>query len=125
MKKLFLIISSFLILFFEQAYSQSVSDTTVYLITCNPGTETYSIYGHSAIRIVIPERKSDMVYNWGVFDFSTPNFAWKFAKGRLDYMLIEESLPQFLNEYVYEKRSVFFAEIEYRPLRDRKTGVAS
>ena len=68
-------------------FSQSSNDTVAYLLTCGPGTETYSIYGHSALRIVIPEKKIDTVYNWGVFDFSTPNFAWKFAKGRLDYML--------------------------------------
>ena len=68
-------------------FSQSSNDTVAYLLTCGPGTETYSIYGHSALRIVIPDKKTDTVYNWGVFDFSTPNFAWKFAKGRLDYML--------------------------------------
>jgi hypothetical protein len=73
-------------------FSQSSNDTVAYLLTCAPGTETYSIYGHSALRIVIPDKKTDAVYNWGVFDFSTPNFAWKFAKGRLDYMLIEEPL---------------------------------
>lgn len=88
-------------------FSQSSNDTVAYLLTCAPGTETYSIYGHSALRIVIPDKKTDAVYNWGVFDFSTPNFAWKFAKGRLDYMLIEEPLKGFLQEYYFEKRSVY------------------
>jgi hypothetical protein len=115
MKKLLLISAFLLMLCLEQVYSQSASDTTIYLITCGPGTQTYSIYGHSAIRIVIPEKKSDMVYNWGVFDFNTPNFAWKFAKGRLDYMLIEESLPQFLGEYVYEKRYVYSQKLNINP----------
>ena len=67
--------------------SQEASEAEIYLITCGPGTETYSIYGHTALRIVIPPQNSDFVYNWGVFDFSTPNFAWTFAKGRLEYML--------------------------------------
>jgi hypothetical protein len=48
-----------------------------------------------------------MVYNWGVFDFSTPNFAWKFAKGRLNYLLLEEPLDRFLREYSYSKRYVY------------------
>jgi len=64
-----------------------------------PGTETYSIYGHSALRIVIPEKHIDTVYNWGVFDFNTSNFVWKFAKGRLDYMVIAESSKGFLQGY--------------------------
>lgn len=78
----------------------------IYLLTCGPGTETYSVYGHSALRIVIPENGSDLVYNWGVFDFSTPNFTWKFAKGRLDYMLGDSSYEAFLRDYVFEERWV-------------------
>lgn len=77
--------------------------------------ETYSIYGHSALRIVIPEKKSDMVYNWGVFDFSTTNFAWKFAKGRLDYLLDVYPYNSFLKEYMSEKRSVYIQKINLEP----------
>jgi hypothetical protein len=87
--------------------SQTGNDTLVYLLTCGTGTETYSIYGHSALRIVIKEKNQDLVYNWGVFDFDTPNFAWKFAKGRLDYMLAAEDLKSFLQIYNYEKRYVY------------------
>ena len=65
-------------------YSQSAQDTTIYLITCSPGTATYSIYGHSALRVLILHSQTDQVFNWGVFDFSTPNFAWKFAKGKAE-----------------------------------------
>jgi hypothetical protein len=89
------------------------SDTTVYLITCAPGTATYSIYGHSALRIVIPDKKSDIVYNWGVFDFDTPNFVWKFAKGRLNYKLDKSPFNSFLQEYLYEKRSVWCQKINF------------
>lgn len=89
------------------------SDTTVYLITCAPGTATYSIYGHSALRVVIPNIQSDMVYNWGVFDFDTPNFVWKFAKGRLNYKLDKSSYNSFLQDYVSEKRSVWIQKINF------------
>ncbi|MEI6047894.1 MAG: DUF4105 domain-containing protein [Bacteroidota bacterium] len=110
--KRILFISSFLtIINLPGLFSQSESDTTVYLITCGPGTETYSIYGHSAIRIAIPEKQSDTVFNWGVFDFDTPNFVWKFAKGRLDYMLGVVSLQNFLQGYFYEQRFVYSQKI--------------
>jgi len=59
------------------------------------------------LRIVIPRERIDSVYNWGVFDFATKNFAWKFAKGRLDYMVIAESPRGFMGEYFYEKRYVY------------------
>jgi hypothetical protein len=91
--------------------SQTVQDTSIYLLTISPGTETYSIYGHSALRVVIPDQNSDIVYNWGVFDFEAPNFAWKFAKGRLNYLLEPEQFNSFLGYYLVEKRSVFSQNI--------------
>ncbi len=91
---------------YSESYSQSASDTTVYLITCGPGTETYSIYGHSALRVTIADKNTDLVYNWGVFDFATPNFAFKFARGKLEYMLDADSFKRFLQIYLYEKRWV-------------------
>ena len=111
MKRILILISSILLISLQSAHSQDKSDTTVYLITCGPGTETYSIYGHSALRIVIPEKNSDLIYNWGVFDFNTPNFAWKFAKGRLDYMFGVESLQRFLQTYLFEQRFVYSQKI--------------
>ncbi len=86
--------------------SQEQPQAEVYLITCGPGSEIYSMYGHSAMRVVIPEEESDLVYNWGVFDFNTPNFAWKFAKGKLSYMLGVYPYDRFLKDYFSEERWV-------------------
>lgn len=106
MLKIFTLALLFLLTWMPDSFTQEKPEVEVYLITCGPGTATYSIYGHTALRIVIPSRNSDLVYNWGVFDFSTPNFAWKFAKGRLEYMLGVESLNSFLQDYFYEERWV-------------------
>lgn len=95
--------------------SQQSPGAEVFLLTCSPGTETYSIYGHSALRIVIPELDHDLVYNWGVFDFATPNFVWKFAKGRLEYMLGAYSFERFMQEYIYEERSVYQQKLNLEP----------
>jgi Domain of unknown function (DUF4105) len=111
MKKIFVFCSLILLAYSPGVFSQVSNDTLAYLLTCGPGTETYSIYGHSAIRVVIPEKHTDIVYNWGVFDFSTPNFAWKFAKGKLDYMLIAVPLKSFLQDYFFEQRYVYSQKI--------------
>jgi len=95
-----------LLLLGQEIISQEVPSADIYLLTCGPGTETYSVYGHSALRIVIPEKNSDVVYNWGVFDFATPHFVWKFAKGRLDYSLGISSYNNFLRDYFLEGRWV-------------------
>jgi hypothetical protein len=104
-KKLTYLLLSLVVLS-QTLLSQEMPQAEIYLITCGPGTETYSMYGHSAMRIVIPDKKSDLVYNWGVFDFGTPNFAWKFAKGRLDYSLGVYSYESFLREYFHDQRWV-------------------
>ncbi len=120
MKRIILISLFLLLLPSTRILSQPSDDTLAYLITCAPGTETYSIYGHSALLITIPAKHIEAVYNWGVFDFDTPNFTWKFAKGRLDYMLIEEQLRGFLQEYFYEKRSVYSQRININSQETKK-----
>jgi hypothetical protein len=115
MKRSFILISILLSVFVQDVSSQPGNDTLVFLLTCGPGTETYSIYGHSALRIIHNAKKSDYVYNWGVFDFDTPNFAWKFAKGRLDYMLGVESIQGFLQIYYFEKRFVLSQKMNLSP----------
>jgi hypothetical protein len=40
------------------------------------------------------------VFNYGIFDFSKPNFIYRFAKGETDYMLSAYSFNYFLTEYI-------------------------
>ena len=90
---------------------RDIDSADVYLVTCAPGTESYSIYGHTALRINFRGTGFDMVYNWGIFDFSTPNFVYRFAKGRLDYMLGAYDYEDFLQEYISEGRSVWSQKV--------------
>ena len=74
------------------------------LITCDPGSELYMLFGHSAIRVNDGDR--DLIYNYGTFDFNTPGFAIKFMRGKLPYMLTVNNYGRFLQEYHYDKRGV-------------------
>jgi hypothetical protein len=62
-------------------------EATISVITCGPGSELYSTFGHNAFRLKDPVYKYDMVYNYGTFDFNTPLFYIKFARGKLPYQL--------------------------------------
>jgi hypothetical protein len=94
--------------FFGAAQAQQLSDSAqVSLLTCGAGNQLYSIFGHSAIRICDAENNIDMVFNYGTFDFSTPNFYLKFSRGTLMYMLSVNSFSDFLQSYKYENRSVY------------------
>jgi hypothetical protein len=59
----------------------------VSLITYTPGDELYQSFGHSAIRVRDDLLGMDRLYNFGVFDFETPNFYVNFAHGDLRYQL--------------------------------------
>lgn len=83
------------------------NNTRVSVLTCDTGNESYSLFGHTAIRIVDSENNLDLVYNYGAFDFATPNFVAKFAKGDLQYFAVVNKYADFMQQYTYEQRSVF------------------
>lgn len=76
------------------------------VITCGPGTELYSSFGHSAFRFRDPAIGADWVYNYGTFDFNTPNFYVKFTRGKLPYALGKQQFENFLYTYQLENRFV-------------------
>ena len=55
------------------------------LLTCSPGTEVYSLYGHTGLRMKDTRKNLDLVFNYGVFDFRRPHFVWYFMLGECDY----------------------------------------
>lgn len=77
------------------------------LLTCTPGEELYSTFGHTAIRVVDTMRHSDWVFNYGTFDFDDPDFYMKFVRGKLDYSLSVEKFSDFIYAYQLEQRSVW------------------
>lgn len=88
--------------------SLSTADSIrISLLTCAPGEEIYSLFGHTAIRYEEPARGIDRVYNYGLFSFNTPNFILRFALGKTDYQLGVEDYRRFAAEYEYFGRSVW------------------
>ena len=86
--------------------AQDSSRLRISLLTCSPGNELYSTFGHSAIRIVDSNSVVDYVFNYGTFDFNDPNFYIKFVKGKLLYFVSLERTNDFIDFYKYENRSV-------------------
>lgn len=80
----------------------------VSLITCWPGSDVYELCGHEALRVrgVAGGMPVDTVWNYGVFDFNTPNFIYRFVKGETDYLLAGYPFEWFLPEYQATGRKV-------------------
>lgn len=109
MKPRFLLLLIFFIsILSPEIQSQTLGDQArISILTCNPGTEVYSMYGHTAIRVNDPEQGIDVVFNYGVFSFETPNFLYRFAKGQTDYLMVGQKFSSFIPEYEADKRSVY------------------
>ncbi len=94
--------------FFERVEAQTISESAQFsILTVGVGEELYSAYGHSALRIKDLTNKVDIVFNWGTFNFNTPNFYMKFARGKLDYLMAAETFESFIVQMQYEERPVF------------------
>ncbi|MFA6126859.1 MAG: DUF4105 domain-containing protein [Bacteroidales bacterium] len=85
---------------------QLSSEASVSLLTCGPGPEVFTYFGHSALRVTDPEIHLDRVYNYGTFDFNIPNFYGQFIKGKCYYMLSIVRFQGFAPEYIEENRFI-------------------
>ncbi len=88
-----------LLLSFSAKVNAVGDSTIVSLLTCSPGTELYSMFGHSGIRVNNLTRDYDVVYNYGMFNYDAENFAWKFVLGHTDYELGAEYTDNFFQRY--------------------------
>lgn len=115
MRYFLLVFLSFLI-FQPKLHAQQLSpDATISILTCNPGTEVYSMYGHTAIRVSDPLQNLDAVFNYGLFSFESPNFIYRFAKGQTDYLMGGQKFGSFIPEYEEDKRSVYEQVLNLSP----------
>lgn len=72
----------------DGARSSSTSATSdsieVSLITFYPGDEIFEVFGHS--EILVASGNKVYFFNYGVFDFNSPNFLGRYIMGETDYM---------------------------------------
>lgn len=92
---------------FGQKNIQLSSKSEISILTCAPGVkDLHAFFGHSAIRVKDPINGLDQIYNYGTFDFKTPNFYLKFCRGQLLYQVISYPYKYFPYEYYKQNRWV-------------------
>lgn len=112
------ILFALLILISFLGFSQNISlsnQAKVSILTCGTGPESYAMYGHTGIRIQDSLNTIDVVYNYGAFDFSTPNFMGRFVKGDLQYFVTNGSFIDFYYNYQAENREIIEQELALSP----------
>ena len=116
MKKIFcliLLIINYQLLIINSTSAQPVltadrdsSRLRISLLTCTPGEELYSTFGHSAFRVIDSNSVSDIVYNYGTFNFDDEGFYLKFVRGKLLYYISPESFAGFKQDKQFENRGI-------------------
>ena len=125
MKQFLLIVC--ILLFFSRLDAQQVTigdSAVVSLITCSPGEEVYSKFGHTAIRVKDKVNNVDVVFNYGIFSFETEHFYYKFIKGETDYQLGIYDTNFFLPEYA-ERNSMVWEQVLNLTSAEKKNLVAT
>ena len=90
---------------FENA-TNWLDSVDISLLTCGPGQEVWSYYGHTALRIQDKVHDSDVAVNWGMFSFKQPFFVLRFVFGLTDYQIGIFPMSDFIAEYSAEGRWV-------------------
>ena len=87
----------------------------VSLLTCSTGPDLHAAFGHTAIRIIDEKNDKDHVFDYGIFDWDTPNFLVKFLSGELQYKLSRKTFDRFFSTYEKENRGIIERQINLRP----------
>ncbi len=85
---------------------QQMDSVEVGLLTCTPGNEIWSLYGHTAIRFRDPLNNQDLAINYGTFNFQKNNFVLRFVFGLTDYEMSMTPFSMFVMEYAAKGRGV-------------------
>jgi hypothetical protein len=101
---LYFLVFTFSFTFYTAAQTDSCH-LRISLLTCSPGEELYSTFGHTALRVTDSTTGIDYVFNYGTFEFG-PDFYTKFIKGKLLYFLSVEPFNDFVYSYQWESRSI-------------------
>lgn len=89
------------------ALPDMTDNARISLLTCTPGEELYARYGHTAIRVTDETNDLDVVFNYGIFNFNTEHFYWKFVRGETWYELGASVYYWFMREYEQTQRPVY------------------
>ena len=88
------------------AFSQKniPSNTQISVLTIGPGNNLNDAFGHSGIRL--KTSYSDIVYDFGRYNFEDPNFYLNFARGKLNYLQGKANYNNLVNFYKQQNRSI-------------------
>ncbi|WP_163264738.1 DUF4105 domain-containing protein [Dysgonomonas sp. 216] len=109
LKKLYILFS--LLFISVNTFSQQIqlSDSAkISLLTNYPwDKQVYALFGHTALRVQDEVNGIDVAFNYGIFDFDSSDFLYRFVKGETDYMVVPIKYSYYIGEYNNREVSTF------------------
>jgi hypothetical protein len=100
---------------------RDMASTKFSLLTVGLGTDLYTRYGHTMLRIEDSENNLDYLVNWGIFEFDDPMFIPKFFRGILIYKMGFSGTKSTLRLYDrVERRYVVQDDLNLTNLQKKK-----
>lgn len=120
MKKVILLYILFLFTSSVFAYPKLSENAAVSILTYSRTNEVHAMYGHTAMRINDPTGGFDMIFNYGMFDFRSDYFVYRFARGYTDYILGISNFQNLSIECYIRNMSVSEQVLNLTPLEKQR-----
>jgi hypothetical protein len=95
----------------KKTFAQAKTIPQISILTSGPGSQLYTLFGHTALRVREVQSGTDQVYNFGTFDEDTDGFYLKFLAGTLNYQISRTTYQQYMAEYIADNRWVFEQQV--------------
>ncbi len=105
----------------DKVMAENSDSIEISLLTCSPGKEVYSLYGHTAIRYTDYKKNIDLAINYGMFSFNKPFFILRFIFGLTDYEMGITPFYIFREEYQSNGREIIQQELNLT--KEEKTAI--
>ena len=91
------------------------SHLEVLLMTIGPGDAVWEKFSHNALVVRDARARTEVAYNWGMFDFNDVDFWSRFVQGRMLYSMRGFPASAWLDLYRAENRDVWLQTVNLTP----------
>ena len=100
------------------------SGPTVELITMGPGGTLFDGFGHAALRVRDPARRTEAVYSFGALTYTGPLLGWRFLRGEVLFKARVRAFGAVMRSYRRQDRTVYRQRLRLRPNEARRLAEA-
>lgn len=90
---------------------RSADSLVVSVLTIGPGEQLFDRFGHASIRVRNVATGLDSAWNWGMYDFESAGFIWRFLTGDTRYWMAGYPTDLVVGFYARAQRAIWEQEL--------------